>query len=90
MPQPAQNKKRKTLLVGIGLDSDGHKRVTTGPNFALIGGSRETHDGMTEKALKINETLKARGKSLETVSGEEFKDIAASVGLVKEHDPSEN
>ena len=71
------------MLVGVGLDSDGHKRVTTGPNFALVGGSKETHEEMTEKAVKINEKLSARGKTLETVSRDEFDDIAHSVGLRK-------
>jgi len=68
-------------MLGMGLDSDGHKRLTTGPNFALVGGTEETHAAMTEKAVKINEKLKARGKQLETVSHEEFDDIAREVGL---------
>ena len=70
-------------MLGVGLDSDGHKRLTTGPNFALVGGSQETHEQMTEKAVKINEKLKARGKQLETVTHEEFDDIAQEVGLKK-------
>jgi hypothetical protein len=65
----------------VGLDSDGHKRVTTGPNFALVGGTQETHEVMTEKAIKINEKLKAKGKTLEQVGRDEFDEIAASVGL---------
>jgi uncharacterized cupredoxin-like copper-binding protein len=73
----------RALLPGVGLDSDGHKRLTTDPNFALVGGSQETHEQMTEKALKINEKLKARGKQLETVTHEEFDDIAQEVGLKK-------
>ena len=71
------------MILGIGLDSDGSKRLTTGPNFALVGGSQETHEQMTEKAVKINEKLKARGKQLETVTHEEFDDIAQEVGLKK-------
>jgi hypothetical protein len=63
------------------LDSDGHKRITTGPNFALVGGTQETHEDMTEKAVKINEKLSEKGKRLEDVSKEEFDDIAHSVGL---------
>ena len=74
-------KKRKAALLGVGLDSDGKKRITTGPNFALVGGTEETHDAMTEQAIKINEKLKARGKQLEEVSREEFEDIAHEVGL---------
>ena len=73
--------RRKATLLGLGLDSDGHKRLTTGPNFILVGGGKETHEVMTEKAIKINEKLVAAGKTLEEVSREEFEDIAHSVGL---------
>lgn len=76
-----KKRKGKAIILGIGLDSDGHKRVTAGPNFALIGGTEETHEKMTETAIKLNEKLAAKGKQLENVSGEEFDDIAASVGL---------
>ena len=73
--------RRKAVMLGVGLDSDGHKRLTTGPNFVLAGGSQDTHEDMTEKAIKINEKLAAKGKQLEEVSHEEFDDIAHSVGL---------
>jgi hypothetical protein len=86
MSDPSQKKKRKALILGLGLDSDGHKRITTGDNFALVGGTEETHEQMTEKAVKINEKLKARGKQLEEVTREEFDDIAQEVGL-KRHKP---
>ena len=89
MPHVAKKKKAKAILLGIGLDTDGHKRVTTGPNFALVGGSKETHEEMTEKAVKINEKLKAKGKELHEVTHEEFDDIAESVGL-KRHHPRSN
>ncbi len=79
----------KSVLLGVGLDSDGHKRVTTGPNFALVGGSQETHEAMTEKAIKINEKLARRGKQLHEVSSEEFDDIAQEVGLQR-HRPDQN
>jgi hypothetical protein len=71
----------KALILGVGLDNDGHKRVTTGSNFILAGGSKETHEVMTEKAIKINEKLKRRGKELHEVSREEFDEIAHEVGL---------
>jgi hypothetical protein len=85
MPHTSGKKKTKSkaLMLGVGLDSDGHKRLTTGPNFALVGGSQETHEQMTETAIKINEKLSATGKQLENVSAEEFDDIAASLGLRK-------
>jgi hypothetical protein len=75
------SKKKKAILLGLGLDSDGHKRITTGPDFALLGGTQETHDVMTEKAIKIKEKLSARGKTIGTASREELTDIAQSLGL---------
>lgn len=81
--------KAKAVLLGVGLDSDGHKRVTKGDNFALVGGTAETHEQMTEKAVKINEKLKARGKQLHEVSRQEFEDIAHEVGL-KRGDSKQN
>jgi hypothetical protein len=84
-----KSKKKKAMLLGVGLDSDGSKRITVGENFALVGGSKETHEEMTEKAIKINEKLKAKGKTLDDVSREEFDDIAHEVGL-KRHCPHNN
>ena len=75
------------MMLGVGLDSDGHKRITTGENFALVGGTQETHEVMTEKTIKMAEKIKARGKQLETVSREEFDDIAHEVGLKKLEPP---
>ncbi len=72
---------RKAVMLGLGLDSDGHKRLTTGPNFLLMGGSEETHEVMTEKVVRINEKLAAKGKQLEDVTHEEFDEIAQSVGM---------
>jgi hypothetical protein len=83
MSNASKKKMARALMLGVGLDSDGSKRITTGPNFALVGGSQETHEQMTEQAVKINEKLKARGKQLETVTHEEFDDIANEVGLKK-------
>lgn len=77
------------MMLGVGLDSDGHKRVTQGPNFALVGGSQDTHEQMTEKAIKINEKLKTRGKQLHEVSHQEFDEIAHEVGL-KRADSKQN
>ena len=81
MAKPAPKNKKKAIMLGIGLDSDGHKRITTGSNFALLGGTEETHEVMTEKAIKINEKLALKGKRLEDLSRDEFDEIAGSVGL---------
>jgi len=74
--------KKKAWLLGLGLDNkDGHTRITTGSNFRLVGGSEETHGVMQEKAVKMNEQLKRRGKTLDSVSREEFHEIADEVGM---------
>jgi hypothetical protein len=86
MPKSSGPKKGRAILLGVGLDSDGHKRITTGPNFALLGGTQETHEIMTEKAILINEKLAAKGKALDDVSREEFDEVAHSVGL-QHHEP---
>ena len=70
------SEKRAAMMMGLGLDSkDGHKRITKGDNFVLVGGSEETHERMTETAIKVNEKLAAKGKTLDDVSGEEFRDL---------------
>lgn len=83
MSNTSKKRKVKAIILGVGLDTDGHKRLTMGPNFVLAGGTEQTHGEMTEKAIKINEKLKERGKQLETVTHEEFDDIAHEVGLRK-------
>ena len=63
-------------LVGLGLDNeDGHKRITTGEQFAILGGSEETHERMTETVVKTFEELKQRGKKLDEVRRTELAEI---------------
>lgn len=76
------NRSYRKLLLGLGLDcKDGHVRVTKGKNFALIGGSKETHEVMQEKAIKLNERLDKKQKTLDELSEKEFCDIAKDIGL---------
>ncbi len=68
--------KPDSLLLGLGLDNkDGHKRLTQGDNFVMVGGSEETHERMTETAIKFNEKLAKKGKELRDLSPEEFRDM---------------
>jgi hypothetical protein len=72
-----KNPKRRTgALLGVGLDNeDGHKRITAGEQFAILGGSAETHERMTETVVKTFEELKQRGKQLADVPPVELADI---------------
>lgn len=68
--------RRRAHLLGIGLDNDdGHKRITRGDDFSLVGGSAETHERMTETTLKTFEELKSRGKTLHEVEPHELAEI---------------
>ncbi len=74
----------KALLLGLGLDNDdGQKRITTGHNFLLAGGSKDTHECMQEKAIKFNEELDKREKRLEEIGPDEFFDIADRIDMHK-------
>ena len=74
----------KRLLMGLGFDcKDGIWRVTRGQNFRLFGGSEDTHAEMQEKAIKMNEELDKREKTLDTISTEEFFEIADKLEMFK-------
>lgn len=64
------------FLLGIGLDHhDGHKRLTQAEQFAVVGGSHETHERMTETLIKTFEDLKIRRKSINEASPDELRDL---------------
>lgn len=66
----------KSVLIGVGLDNkDGHKRVTQAENFAIVGGSEETHSKMTETVVKTFEDMGKKGKTLDTIEPEHLKDL---------------
>lgn len=73
-------KKRRAGLLGVAFDAeDGQKRITRGPNFFLVGGSRESHEVMQETAVKINERLDSQGRRLEDVSVQELREIVRDI-----------
>ncbi|MDO5308730.1 MAG: hypothetical protein Q4G03_04490 [Planctomycetia bacterium] len=79
-PQSDENAPRRASMLGVGLDAtDGHTRLTRGKNFTLVGGSEQTHEVMQETAVKVNEKLERRGKTLDDVSPEELRDVIYDV-----------
>jgi hypothetical protein len=63
-------------FLGVGLDNqDEHRRVTQSEHFLLVGGSEEAHERMQDTALKFDEALKRRGKTLKETSAEEALDL---------------
>ena len=74
--RPRKRQPKVQGLLGVGLDNnDGHKRVTQGEQFVLVGGSEKTHDRMTETMLKTFEELKRRKKPLQTLDPRELSEI---------------
>ena len=63
-------------LLGVGLvNQDEHKRITTGDEFLLVGGSEETHERMQDVAIHVTEALKHKGKRLQDAEMEEVIDL---------------
>ncbi len=63
-------------LLGVGLDNqDGHKRVTHGDDFVLVGGSQETHERMQDVTMRVTESLQERGKRLCEAEPREVLDL---------------
>ena len=62
-------------FLGVGLDGDGHRRVTECDHFLLVGGSQATHERMQETAVRFGEALERRGKRLADVSPDEALDL---------------
>ena len=60
--------KKRAHLIGLGLDSDGEKRITQAEKFSIVGGTEETHDKMTETVMKTFEDLKRLGREPEETS----------------------
>jgi hypothetical protein len=74
----SKRRRRPTIngILGLGLDNeDGHKRITSGDQFLLVGGSDETHGRMTEMMMKTFEELKRRNKLLQHCEPKEIADI---------------
>jgi hypothetical protein len=63
-------------LLGLGLDNDdGHQRITRSESFLLVGGSAETHERMQETAIRFEEALERRGKTLAEAEVAEVVDL---------------
>jgi hypothetical protein len=63
-------------FVGVGLDNqDEHQRITRSETFFLVGGSEETHERMQDTAIRFEDELKTRGKTIRETSPNEVVEI---------------
>lgn len=80
-----KSSKGSIILCGLAFDNkDNHKRITTGENFYVVGGSAKTHENLVEKVMEFNETIKKHGKKLDNLSETEYYNIAKEVCSDKE------
>jgi hypothetical protein len=76
MPRKARRTKPEVVgFLGVGLDGDGHRRITEAEHFILLGGSAETHERMQEAAVKFGEALEKQGKQLRDVTPQEAAEM---------------
>ena len=69
-------KKEVVGFLGVGLDNqDEHKRLTRSENFLIVGGSAETHERMQDTAIRFDDKLKQKGKTLRETEPEEALDL---------------
>jgi hypothetical protein len=72
--------RRVAGLLGLAFDAqDGHKRITRGDNFLLVGGSEKTHGLLRDTVIKVTEKLDERGQDLADVSVDELRDLIDEV-----------
>lgn len=72
----SKKKQKRAHLLGLGLDNtDGHKRITKGEDFSIVGGSHETHERVTETFVKTFEEIDKRGKTIHEIEPKELGDI---------------
>lgn len=69
-----------TILYGLAFDNkDKHKRITTGENFYILGGSEKTHENLVGKILEFNQVVKKYGKQLHDLSESEYYEIVQEI-----------
>ncbi len=76
--QPGGVTRRRYRAAIIGLAFDGrdlHKRVSTGEQCLLVGGSTETHSAMLETMLRLESELDRLGVGLGELAPEELAEI---------------
>ncbi len=76
----ADSPRKSAAMLGVGFDADdGQVRLTRGKNYALVGGSEQTHTVMQETAEKINEHVDREGKRLEDLTAGQLREICQQV-----------
>jgi hypothetical protein len=86
LPDAGPRRLRATII-GFGLDaSDDHRRLSTGDDCILVGGSAETHAEMLETMLRLESELERLGQKLAEVTPDELAEIAWRIDSPELHE----
>ena len=86
--QPGGGQRRlRAAIIGFGLDGDNvQKRLSTGDECLLVGGSAETHAEMLETMLRLESELDRRGQRLADVHPSDLAEIAWRIDSPELHE----
>ena len=72
----ATGQSRVIGLLGVGFDSkDGQIRITRADKYHVLMGSGETHEALQKICRRIEESIKASGRTLDEYSPDEFMEL---------------
>jgi hypothetical protein len=69
--------------MGLGLDGDGHARVTRGEDFLLVGGPDDTHRRMQDGVERMQDTLRKMGTTFQQATHDQVAEAAHESGFTE-------
>lgn len=86
-PQGTKPRLRATIY-GVGFDgpADGPRRIVTGDQCLMVGGSAETHAEMVETMLRLEGELERIGRPLAELPPEDLAELALRIDSPELHE----
>lgn len=85
-PRTDGPRRLRAAIIGLGLDGpDRPRRIITGDQCLMIGGSDETHAELLETMLRLESELERRGQRLGEVEPAELAEIALRIDSPELH-----
>lgn len=86
-PTTIGTRRLRATIIGLGLDGrGGPKRIITGEQCLLVGGSPETHAEMLETMLRLEDELDRLGQDLGDLAPAQLAEIAWRIDSPELHE----
>jgi hypothetical protein len=86
-PTTTGTRRLRATIIGLGFDGrGGPKRIITGEQCLLVGGSYETHADMLETVLRLEDELDRIGQHLGDVAPAQLAEIAWRIDSPELHE----